>query len=50
MYFSAARQPVAEASHDQDFGADFDYGAELAEAGYEGIDPKDLIFKQYRPE
>jgi hypothetical protein len=30
---NTARQPVAEASHDQDFGADFDYGAELAEAG-----------------
>ena len=24
--------------------------AELVEAGYEGIDPKDMLFKQYRPE
>lgn len=24
--------------------------AELVEAGYEGLDPKDMIFKEYRPE
>ena len=24
--------------------------AELADAGYEGLDAKDLLFKQYRPE
>ena len=24
--------------------------AELAAAGFEGVDPKDMVFKQYRPE